>query len=350
MVTVLLEKTSSWRGDGEYALIYLKKDFDVNKHIIGGAIVVAVAIGGVYGYYHYSEVYPSTDNAYVDANLVNISPKIGGYIKNIYVENNQLVHKGDLLLTLDPQDYSLMLTKAQQDLILSKQQAISTKQQISAAQASVVKAQSDYNFAKQMAQRYTDLYQQKAGSEQDMQRYQNQANQAKQALDQANVALTQATTQYTAAVTQIDLAQTNVKNAQNNTNYTELRSPVDGYISNLNLQTGELVGQGQKLFGLVDNHTWWVNANFKETQIKRIQIGQPVIVELDMYDHKYSATVKSISYASGNTFSLLPAENATGNWVKVTQRFTIRVKLENDLKYPLRVGASSKITIDTSKE
>ena len=106
---------------------------------------------------------------------------------------------------------------------------------------------------------------------------------------------------------------------------------------------------GQKLFGLVDDSQWWVDVNFKETQLKRIKAGQPAEVELDMYNHKYHGTVQSISYASGNTFSLLPAENATGNWVKVTQRFPVRVTLENESDFPLRVGASSNVTVDTNK-
>lgn len=320
-----------------------------NKHLfIGIGIVVAAAVG-VYGYYHYSQVYPSTDNAYINANLVNVAPKVGGYIQNIYVKDNQQVHKGDLLITIDPQDYTLALTKAKQDVALSIQQADTAKQQIVTAEAGVAKAKSDYEFASQLATRYTNLYNQKAGSLQDMQKYTNQATAAKQALEQANVLLQQAKTQYLAAKTQVDLAQTGVKNASNNSGYTELRSPVDGYVSNLNLQSGELVQAGQKLFGLVDDASWWVDVNFKETQLKRVKPGQSATIELDMYDHKYHGTVQSISHASGNTFSLLPAENATGNWVKVTQRFTVRVALQDDPNFPLRVGASSNVTVDTTK-
>ena len=320
----------------------------MNKHLIGGIALVVVAVGGVYGYYHYSEVYPSTDNAYVNANLINMAPKVGGYIHKVYVENNQLVHQGDLLVDINPIDYKLQLTKSQQDLQLATQQAKSLQQQITAANANLAKAQSDYKFAHQMAARYNGLYQQHAGSQQDAERYKNQENQAKQTLDQAQIAVEQSKIQYQTAQTQIAIAKINVENAANNTGYTELRAPVDGYITNLNLQTGELVQTGQRIFGLVDNSKWWVDANYKETQIKRIKPGQSATIELDMYDHKYTGTVQSISFASGNTFSLLPAENATGNWVKVTQRFTVRVKINNDPAYPLRVGASSKVTINTA--
>lgn len=320
-----------------------------HKHFIIGATIICLAIGGIYGYYKYSQIYPSTDNAYVNANLINIAPKVTGYIQHVYVKDNQFVHKGDLLLDIDPQDYSLMLTKSKQDLALAQQQAASAKQQITTAKASVAKSKSDFEFANQMAVRYTNLYNQKAGSLQDMQKYQNQAVTAKQALEQANASLDQANALSLAANTQISIAQSGVDDAQNNTAYTQLRSPVNGYISNLNLQTGELVSSGQKLFGLIDDQSWWVDVNLKETQLKRIKPGQPSNIELDMYDHKYHGVVQSISYASGNTFSLLPAENATGNWVKVTQRFTVRVKLANESDFPLRVGASADVTIDTAK-
>ncbi len=319
------------------------------KHwYMGGGIVIA-AIGSLFAYYEYNEVYPETDNAYVNANLVNIAAKVSGYVKKIYVENNQLVHKGDLLMEIDPVDYALLLTKAKQDLSLAKQQAASLQQQITSAKSQVAKARSDLQFAGQMAERYQKLYQQKAGSLQDVQKYQNQEIAAQQALDQQIVALTQANTQYQAAVTQIAIANTNQENALQNNSYTQLRAPVDGFVSNLALQTGELVSNGQKLFAIVDNSAWWIDVNFKETQLKRIKKGQSAQVNLDLYEHKYSGVVQSISYASGNTFSLLPAQNATGNWVKVTQRFTIRVKLANDMQFPLRVGASAQVKINTLK-
>ena len=116
------------------------------------------------------------------------------------------------------------------------------------------------------------------------------------------------------------------------------------------LTKGQYVAVGQQVFGLVDNDSWWIDANFKETDLERVKESQPVEIKLDMYRHsKYKGTVQSLSYASGTTFSLLPPQNATGNWVKVTQRFTIRIKVENNPKFPLRVGASADVQIDTTK-
>ena len=117
----------------------------------------------------------------------------------------------------------------------------------------------------------------------------------------------------------------------------------------MNLADGQLVQAGQNVFGLIDDASWWVDANFKETQLERIKVGQIVKAKLDIYDHVYSGVVESISRASGNTFSILPAQNATGNWVKVTQRFAVVVKIKDDPDFPLRVGASVNVTIDTTK-
>lgn len=318
------------------------------KHLIIGLGIIILIIIGLYAYYRHIQIYPSTDNAYVNANSVNAAPKVGGYIERIYVQNNQFVHKGDLLLEINPQDYKLQLTKSKQDYMVAKQQSLTALTQIANAKSNIAKAKADYDFARQMAIRYANLYKKNAGSLQDKEKYENQAAEAKQALEQANTQLEQAQTQYEVAKTQIDIANTNIDNAKNNTGYTQLRSTVDGYVTDLNLQSGEFVSPGQKLFGLVDNSNWWVDVNFKETQLKRIRKGQEAKIKLDMYDHEYKGIVQSISYASGNTFSLLPAQNATGNWVKVTQRFTVRVKIENDPNYPLRVGASSEVTIDTT--
>lgn len=318
----------------------------MKKALIGGGIIV-VTFAAIYGYYRYTINYPSTDNAYVNANLINVSPKVGGFVRNVYVKNNQVVHKGDLLVDIDPQDYSLQVDKSNQNLILVQQQADTVKQQIANAEATLASAKSDYKFASDMATRYTALYKENAGSLQDMQKYVNQATQAKQAMDQAKVALSQANSQYAAAKTQIDVAKVELANAQNNSGYTQVRASTDGYVTNLNLIPGQLVQSGQMLFGLVDDSSWWVDVNYKETQLARIKPGQKATIKLDMYDHEYTGVVDSISRASGNTFSLLPAQNATGNWVKVTQRFTVRVKLADDPKYPLRVGASSEVTVDT---
>ena len=319
------------------------------KRLFTGIAIILIAGICIVTYWLYTKYYPSTDNAYVQANIINVAPKAAGYIKGIHVKNNQYVKKGDLLLEIDPVDYKLQVSKAKQDYLLAKQKVINAKQQISNAKANISKAKSSFNFAKQMADRYNQLYQQKAGSLQDKQKYLNQMHQAKQALEQAETSLKQANINYQAAETQTEIAKIGINNANVNMSYTKLYAPATGYIGNLNLQQGQLIGQGQKLFVLIDDSSWWVNVNYEETQLSRIKPSQKASILLDMYDHTYYGKVDSISYASGSTFSLLPPQNASGNWVKVAQRFTVRVKLDNNHNYPLRVGASANVTIDTTK-
>jgi membrane fusion protein (multidrug efflux system) len=324
-----------------------KKSSPVKKIVIGLGIIIIAAIGIIW-YWLYTVYHPSTDNAYVQANIINVAPKAGGFIEKIHVQNNQYVNKGDLLIEIDPIDYDLAVNKSKQDYLLAQQKVVNSKQDISNAKANVAKAQSNFDFAKSMAERYGNLYNQKAGSLQDKQKYENQMHQAKQALDQSKSSLNQAEIGYEAAKTQVKIAKIGLDNANVNQSYTKIFAPVTGYIGNLNLQVGQLVGQGQKLFVLIDDTSWWVDVNFEESQLSRIKPGQPASISLDMYSYTYRGTVQSISYASGSTFSLLPPQNASGNWVKVAQRFTVRVKIENNAKYPLRVGASADASVNTT--
>lgn len=328
----------------------MAKNFTKNKHFIRGMIIIIIIVGGIYSYFQYNEIYPSTDDAYVKANLSTVAPKVGGFIKQLYVKNNQLVSKGQLLLTINPQDYLIAVEQAQQNYNLAQEQILNANEQVSLSTAQVLKAEADFKYNQQQKLRYANLFQQDAGSLENMQKTHNGEIQAKQDLNRAYTNLKQSKIAAQSALTQTKIAALNLKNANNNNAYTELRSPVNGYISNLDLRVGDLVGANEKLFGIVDNDEWWIDANFKETQLKRIQVGEKVKINLDMYNHQYDGMVQSISFASGNTFSLLPAENATGNWVKVTQRFTVKIKLVDNINFPLRVGASAKISINTKNQ
>lgn len=317
------------------------------KKIFIGCGVIAVTALCIYGYYMYNKVFPNTDNAYVNADVINISPKVGGYIEKVYVQNNQFVHKGDKLVQIDPKDYQLQVADANSRVIQAKGQLAVAQEQVSVAKSNLTKAQSSLETAINMADRYVKLYKDDAGSLQDAQKYINQKIQAEKAKDEAMSSLKQALVQVEIAKAQIGTANVGYDNADLNLSYTTLLAPSDGYVSNLKIYKGQLVSPGQPLFGFIDNKKWWIDANFKETDLDRIKPGQPVKIELDMYSHNYTGKVDSISYATGSVFSLLPPENATGNWVKVTQRFPVRIALKNSKEYPLRVGASATVKIDT---
>lgn len=317
------------------------------QNLILGLGIIIVAIAGIYAYYQYAQLYPSTDDAYVNANLMNVNSKLEGFVENIYVKNNQFVHKGDLLVVIDPLDYNIALNETENNVKVAIEEANIAHEKIKLSSADVSKADSDYTFNSKMAMRYTELFNQKAGTQQDMQRYINAMNQSSEQLKQAKLNLIQANNQYKSSLANLAVSKSQMDSAKTRAGYTFIRASVDGFITDLNLTNGQLIMAGQNLFGLIDSSKWWVDANFKETQIAKIKPGQKVRIWLDIYDHEYTGIVDSISRASGNTFSILPAQNATGNWVKVTQRFTVRINLQDEERYPLRVGASADVTVNT---
>jgi membrane fusion protein (multidrug efflux system) len=147
----------------------------------------------------------------------------------------------------------------------------------------------------------------------------------------------------------LKVAQAQLATAQVNLLYTQIYAPNEGYVTNFVLRKGQIIQAGSPQFAIVENQDWWINANFKETDLGRIKLGNKVSIKVDIYpDIKFNGIVQGVSRGSGAVFSLLPPENATGNWVKVTQRFPVRVNFINpDPKYPLRMGASCEVTINT---
>jgi membrane fusion protein (multidrug efflux system) len=323
--------------------------FSSNKKnlIIGISLVVFVAVS-IYGYFKYDEMYPSTDDAYINTNFVNVANKVGGYIKTIYVKNNQSVKAGDLLFEIDDVDYKTAYEQALANYNSQVEMSNIAKQQILVQKEQIKKDNAQLSFLEKRANRYQILHSANTISEQEYQSVMTDYSNIKNQVNIDNEKYQQYLNGYKYAINKVELSQAQLTSARNNLNSTKYLSPIGGYITNMtNLTKGEFVNPSQQLFGIINNDNWWVDANFKETQIHNIKVGQRVAVKLDMYDHIYQGTVMSISNASGSTFSLLPAQNATGNWVKVTQRFTVRVKIDNDEKYPLRVGASADVTINT---
>jgi membrane fusion protein, multidrug efflux system len=320
-----------------------------NKHTIIGLLIIVVTIAAIYFYFRYEKLHPSTENAYVNANLVNVAPKVTGYLQTLNVKNNQMVHKGDVLFTINPIDYKLSVTQAEKAYNSQAEQVNAVKSQINIQRGQNVKDKAAYDLALETANRYKKLYQANTVSTQNYQTTMTNLDTAKTQLDIDTRKLQQLDDVYRLSIAKRDQSKAALDSAISNLDYTKYIAPMDGYITNLNtLIPGEFLSVGQQMFGIVNNDSWWIDANFKETQLERIKPGQNVKIKLDMYDnHIYTGVVQSISYASGTTFSLLPAQNATGNWVKVTQRFTVHIKVENDDKYPLRVGASAKVEVNT---
>jgi len=314
--------------------------------------VVIILFAGLFAYWEHSALYPSTNDAYVEANVVNIAAQVTGPVQKIDVKNNEMVKKGQLLFTIDPKPFQIAVSKAKSQLTLAKQQVASLEAAVQAAKDKAAEAKANLSIAEQNAPRTLKLVAagqlakaegSKAQGELDSAKAtyaaaQSEQQQAEQNLGQAGPN----NAQYQTAKASLAQAELDLK-------HTKIYAPAAGQVTNFQLRTGTMVTAQQPQFALIESAHWWVDANFKETDLKRIRPGQQATIKLDIYPGVvFHGHVDSISGGSGSAFSILPPENATGNWVKVTQRFSVKVTIDNPpAKYHLRVGASSTVTIDT---
>jgi membrane fusion protein (multidrug efflux system) len=275
--------------------------------IIWGAVILLCVVSS-YLFFSYMGRHPSTDDAYVQADTINIAAQVTGPVANINVRDHEPVRKGQLLFNIDPTPFQIAVDKA--------------AAAVSAQQAAVL-------LADQNSKRIFPLV--KMG-----QATKSLGDQTQSQLDSAKAEL---------AADQALLAQ-----AKLNLAYTRVIAPRNGIVTQFTIQPGNNIVANTTLFMLVEQDHFWVDANFKETQLARIKSGQPATIILDMYPkHHFVGIVDAVSSASGSVFSLLPPENASGNWVKVTQRFPVKIMIQTpDPNYPLRAGATATVKIDTT--
>lgn len=315
--------------------------------------VLAVLVAAATGWYLWQRsYYPATDDAYLNANVIRIAAQVGGPVSRVAVSDQQAVNAGDLLFVIDPAPYTLAVQQAEAQLAQTGSDLSAASAAVQRAREQVTEAQTAYDEAVQDARRVLALAKNGAVSKADSDHATARRDSTRAALKSAQSALQEAIdrrgkTGNSNARTRVAEAQ--LAQARLDLAHTEVRAPVAGIVSDFDLRPGSNVTAGETLFALVDTGEWWVDANFKETDLHRIRPGQPVVVTLDMYPGAtLHGAVQSVSPASGAAFSLLPPENATGNWVKVTQRFPVRIRLPDpDPALALRVGASSSVSIDT---
>lgn len=321
-----------------------------------GLAVVAVALGiGLFWWWEHGKTYPNTDDAYLQANLLTISPQVGGRVASVAAVENVRVNAGDALFTLDTASLQAALDIAQAQFDLATQTAGASGSNVAAAQAQLAQANAAQSEAQAEFDRTNRLFAVGEVAQAALDQATASRDQAQAALDAASAALQAAHDELGAAGAQnagVRAALGQLSLARINLDHATVTAPVSGWLSNISLRPGQIVAAGQPLFSLVEGDAWWVDGNFKETDIDRIRPGQPVTMSIDMYPGiTLTGAVGSIGAGSGAVFSLLPAENATGNWVKVTQRFPVRITLDalpTDPAIQLRVGASVVATVDTS--
>lgn len=329
-------------------------------------VLALLAGGGWYGYEWWTNgrFMVSTDDAYIEGDIATISPKVTGYVAKVNVVANQEVKAGDVLATLDNGDYQNALDLAQAQIVTEQLSLQRIDAQIEGANASLVQAQAQkvaleaaVRGAEITQKRQSDLQAKSVGTAAD--------------LDNANIALDQAKANLAGGDANIAVAHANVTilqsqrreaegsvrsleisrdKAARDLSFTVLKAPYDGIVGNRSVQEGDLVSPGQRLMALVPVRQLYIDANFKETQIQHLVPGSKVNVQVDAYsDHPIVGTVESISPASGSVFSLLPPENATGNFTKVIQRVPVRIALPQDAldSGRLRAGLSVVVDVDT---
>ncbi|WP_171123421.1 MULTISPECIES: HlyD family secretion protein [unclassified Ruegeria] len=319
------------------------------KAVAAVAMLIAVGVGLLL-FWRHQERYPSTKDAYVGANIVNVAAQVTGRVDEVAVVENQAVKVGDLLFTIDDTQFSASVDQSRANLGSAEQQAESYATQIVAAEALVASAQSAFETSKKNLERSKALF--------------ATGDLAQASLDQATSDFAQVSARLTTSQSSLLALQSGLQAKQDgvlsaraqleideaNLAWTKVFATADGWIANLTLRPGSAVPANAPQFSIVESSEWWVDANFKETSLSRIKSGQPVKIQIDMLPGvTLSGTVESIGRGSGDTFSLLPSENATGNWVKVTRRFPVRVKLD-PTDAPLRAGGSTKVTVDTTSD
>ncbi|WP_050910020.1 HlyD family secretion protein [Vibrio campbellii] len=314
-------------------------------------LVCAIGFGAMYWSWQYSDSHPSTEDAYVRAKILSVAPQVQGQVISVEAKDFQVVNKGDLLLKIDSRPYLLAVKQAKAAYQLAVQQHDVADKQVTEAVAGLDAARSNLTEAQLEYKRTNSLVKRKLASDQDLDTAKNKLANAQASLEQARATVEKAIANRgeegaEAAVVQQAAAQ--LAQAELNLSYTDITSPVDGIAGEINTHTGSVVGIGQTLFPVIVKDSYWVRANFKETDLTHIKAGMHAEVVIDMYpDVVWDAKVEELSPASGTSFSLMPPENATGNWVKIKQRFPVRLTLEVPEGAPqLRVGASSEVTVD----
>ncbi len=327
----------------------------MNKRWIGLTIILVVAAALIllgWRKWEHGQLYPSTDNAYIGADVTVVASRVPGTLLEVPIEDHQQVHKGQIIAELDPRDFDQAVAKQQANVgeaiaAVALQEAV-----IAGAEAQVTAARAQVELARTDRDRFAALNQ--------------RGSTAKRSYDQAVAAARVAEAQLTATEKQLaaaraglgakqkglEKAHTGLDNARLQRSYCTVSAPCAGIVADKSAMTGQVTAPGQPLCRLVQvsgDHVW-IDANFKETQLRRIRVGQPATFTIDADgSQEFHGHVASLGAGSGAAFSLLPPENATGNWIKVVQRLPVQIAFDDQIpERLLKVGLSCEVTIDTS--
>ncbi len=326
-------------------------------NILSLLILFFILIGVSYTIYYkkYAQFYESTNNAYVNQNIIYVTPQIFGVVDRINVDVTQVVEKGDVLARIDSRNALLTFKKSKNDLAQSVRQIKKIYKQKD-------EAKSEIGLTKVLVEKAKDDFDRKKALIKNKVISQEKFNHSKYAYEEAVKNLEIAKNRYLGLIAllkdrkitqnpQIKKAVLAVEQSYINLKRCDILAPISGVVAKKNLSIGSIVTPQTTLLAIVPQRGFWVDANFKETQLENIRVGQSVKLYSDTYgkDVVYNGKVEGISPGTGSVFSLLPAQNATGNWIKVVQRVPVRIKFDQKelQKYPLHVGNSMEVVVDT---
>jgi membrane fusion protein (multidrug efflux system) len=320
------------------------------KHPFVWLVVAMLIAGGAYWYWHRGQRFESTENAYVNAHVVRIAAQVTGQVIALHVDENQSVTKDSPLLHIDPQPFKIAVERAEAQLQQARFQVQRTTASLHDVEALVRQREAELQNAIANNTRSQELLANRLVAKEKSDLTETQVKIAEAALDSARARLAaeranlgsggEHNESIRQAVSALEQAQWDLRNC-------EVLAPVAGDVTNLNVRAGDIVAKNQTLFAIIDTSEFWIDANFKETQLEKIVPGVEAEIRVDMYPNKvFHGKVDSISGGSGTAFSLLPTQNATGNWVKIAQRVPVKIKvLDPDPKFPLRIGTSGSVRV-----
>ncbi|MDR7033364.1 HlyD family secretion protein [Mesorhizobium sp. BE184] len=340
-----------------------KKKRSVRSLFLPTILVALLGTGAWYGHGYWTDgrFMISTDDAYVQADMAFVSPKISGYVDKVLVTENQTVKAGDPLVAIDPGDYRIAVAQTDAQIATQGKTLDRYDAQIEAAQASLKQAEAQKTSAKAGADNAARAQQRAAQLLKTRVATQAQLDDASTAVEQANAALVGADAQIAAAKANIGVLRAQraeaastlatltlgKEKAERDFSFTTLRAPYDGVVGNLSVEQGDLVSPGQKLAVIVPMDKLYIVANFKETQLARLVPGEKVRLSVDaMSGDEIEGTVSSLAPASGSVFSMLPPDNATGNFTKVVQRVPVRIDVPQDVLESGRLRAGLSVVVD----
>ncbi len=300
----------------------------------------------------------TTDNAYIGGNQVALSSQVSGTVVAILTDDTQHVDAGQVLVKLDGTDADVRLRQASSALAQAVREVRQQTDSVSSADATVAAREVDLRKAEADLKRHLPLVAAQAESPEVVQHMRDSVAQARAALDaakaQANASRAAVEGTDVANNPSVLQARANFRAAWVAAQRNTIVAPVTGYVAQRSVQLGSSITPGQQLMTIIPLHNLWIDANFKENQLRHIRIGQPVKITTDLYggSAQYHGKVIGLGAGTGSVFSLLPAQNATGNWIKVVQRVPVRIALNNDEldKHPLRVGLSADVTVDITDD